>query len=280
MNDYEKLGYLNSDFKIFYLSDTLTEDFGYHYHDFYKILIFLDGNVTYFVEGRTYKLYPFDIILVSPGEIHGPIIQNDSKYERIIIYISNDFFSEYINNDYNLSECFLRASKESSNLIRAGLDIENRIIENINDLRYSFCNSEYANELYKKIKFMEFIINLNRSILKNDMHFLIPITSNKKVIEIMEYINNNLSCDINIDIISENFYLNRSYLMHLFKNETGCTIGNYITEKRLFTSKKMISEGAALTDACYKCGFKNYVSFYRAFKSKYKVSPKEIKKQF
>lgn len=280
MNIYEKHGYLYSDFKIFYLTDTLTEDSGYHYHDFFKVLIFLDGNVSYFVEGRTYRLYPYDIVLVSPGEIHGPLIQDKSPYERIIIYISDEFFRESSDKEYNLSECFVKSSKHNSNLIRAGLDIENRLITNINDLKNSFSNNEYANELFKRIIFMEFLINLNRSIMKNDVQFLNPVTSNKKVLAIMDYINNNLSSDICIDSIAENFYLNRSYLMHLFKNETGCTIGNYITEKRLFISKKMISEGSSLTEACFKCGFSNYVSFYRAFKAKYNLSPKEIKNPF
>ncbi len=37
--------------------------FEYHNHDFNKIIIFINGNVTYFVDGIPYKLKPWDILL-------------------------------------------------------------------------------------------------------------------------------------------------------------------------------------------------------------------------
>lgn len=278
MQTYEKHGYLNSDFKIFYLTDTLNEDFGYHYHDFYKVLIFLNGSVSYFIEGRTYLLNPFDIILVSPGEIHGPIIQNNSKYERIIIYISQEFFNDYKNQEYDLSDCFKKSSEQNSNLLKLENISENRLKSNIIELRNSLINEDYAAELYRKLIFLEFLINLNKALIENHIFYSNSNISNKKVTSIMEFINQNLSGDISIDSIAGKFFLNRSYLMHLFKEETGCTIGNYITEKRIFASKKMIEEGMSLTDVCFKCGFNNYVSFYRAFKNQYGFSPKTSKK--
>ena len=46
MTGYEKRGYLNSDFRLFHLTDTKKQDFEYHYHDFDKIIIFIRGRVT------------------------------------------------------------------------------------------------------------------------------------------------------------------------------------------------------------------------------------------
>ena len=46
-----KTGYLNSDFKFFHLKDNTRKDFPFHYHDFNKILLFLQGDVTYTIEG-------------------------------------------------------------------------------------------------------------------------------------------------------------------------------------------------------------------------------------
>ena len=39
--DCEKRGYLFEEFRLFHLSDPVTEPIGYHYHDFHKILFFL-----------------------------------------------------------------------------------------------------------------------------------------------------------------------------------------------------------------------------------------------
>ncbi len=65
-----KRGYLNTDFRIFHLKDTLKNEFEFHYHEFHKITIFLKGNVRYFVEGKSYELEPYDIVLVNRNDIH------------------------------------------------------------------------------------------------------------------------------------------------------------------------------------------------------------------
>ena len=39
MGRYNKRGYLNSDFKIFHLTDQISTEFEFHYHEFHKITI-------------------------------------------------------------------------------------------------------------------------------------------------------------------------------------------------------------------------------------------------
>lgn len=56
MPEYKKVGYLTTDFKMFHLKDEEMRSFHYHYHDFHKILILLNGDVTYCIEGRSYDL--------------------------------------------------------------------------------------------------------------------------------------------------------------------------------------------------------------------------------
>ena len=54
MNIYQKTGYLTENFRYFHLQTTSRQEFHYHYHEFYKILFFLKGDVTYHIEGRTF----------------------------------------------------------------------------------------------------------------------------------------------------------------------------------------------------------------------------------
>ena len=53
---YEKRGYLNDDFRIFYLEDLAPREIEYHYHDFDKILVFFKGNITYNGRARIKQL--------------------------------------------------------------------------------------------------------------------------------------------------------------------------------------------------------------------------------
>lgn len=274
MNDFEKLGYLNDDFKIFHIVDTAKKDFEFHYHDFNKILILLKGNINYTIEGKTYSLKPYDIVLVNEGEIHKAAFLNDCEYERIIIYVLPQFINTYRDNNYNLSSCFERAKKEHSNVLRIPSMEKSKLYQVCLELVHSLNDNDFARELYQKILFLEFMIQLNRTALSNHVNFMDSENSNAKLVEILEFINAHLTEDITIDSLAQNFYLNRFYLMHFFKAETGYTIGNYITEKRLMLAKNLVAAGNSITDACYNSGFKNYSTFSRAFKKAYHTVPK------
>ncbi len=52
-------------------------EFELHYHDFNKIIVFISGNVSYLIEGKAYKLKPWDILFVSSNDLHKVIINND-----------------------------------------------------------------------------------------------------------------------------------------------------------------------------------------------------------
>ncbi len=274
MNDFEKLGYLDDDFKIFHIVDTAKKDFEFHYHDFNKILILLKGNINYTIEGKTYSLKPYDIVLVNEGEIHKAAFLNDCEYERIIIYVLPQFINTYRDNNYNLSSCFERAKKEHSNVLRIPSMEKSKLYQVCLELVHSLNDNDFARELYQKILFLEFMIQLNRTALSNHVNFMDSENSNAKLVEILEFINAHLTEDITIDSLAQNFYLNRFYLMHFFKAETGYTIGNYITEKRLMLAKNLVAAGNSITDACYNSGFKNYSTFSRAFKKAYHTVPK------
>ena len=63
--------------------------------------------------------------------------------------------------------------------------------------------------------------------------------------------------------------------MHKLKEETGYTIGNYLTTKRLLLAKDLIAGGMPITEACYECGFRNYSTFSRAYKKNFGSNPRE-----
>jgi AraC-like DNA-binding protein len=272
MINFEKAGYLNHDFKIFHLIDRQRKEFDYH--DFNKIIIFISGNITYTIEGKNYELQPYDIVLVNAGEIHRPSILDNSAYERIIIYVSPQFLKTFSEEDYDLNYCFNRAKQEHSNVLRIYSMEKSKLFQVCQELEHSFSDSAFAKELYQKIIFLEFMIQLNRTAILNHINYLDSAKDNTKLIQIIDYINEHLAEEISIETLSAQFYLSRYYLMHFFKEETGYTIGNYITEKRLLLAKNMVQNGCSITEACFQSGFKNYSTFSRSFKKAFKTIPK------
>ena len=202
MGGYNKRGYLNSDFKIFHLTDQISTEFEFHYHEFHKITIFISGNVQYFVEGKTYPLEPYDIVLVNRNDIHRVQVDPSLPYERIIVYISPGFIDAYRTDDYDLSYCFEKAKKEHSNVLRIHSLEKSSLFKITNRLERSFSDTEYAGSLYRQILFLEFMIHLNRAAIKNRVEFLDTSLYNPKIVDLIQYINQHLTESLDVDFLS------------------------------------------------------------------------------
>ncbi|MBQ5734779.1 MAG: helix-turn-helix domain-containing protein [Lachnospiraceae bacterium] len=275
-------GYLNSDFKLFHLKDKTKKEFDYHYHEFNKIIIFLSGNVTYIIEGRTYHLKPYDILLVNNHDIHKPIIDSNSTYERIVIWADTNFVKEHSDDNCNLEECFKYAIKNDINLIRLKPDLQNELISLLTKLEASINSQEFGSRILSNAYLIEFLVYINRLILGNnniiEANECDSIYDNQ-INEILKYINANLNEPLTVDDIANRFYISRYYLMHRFKEQTGYTLHNYISQKRLILAKELLLNNESVMKVSEKCGFIDYSSFLRSFRKMYGTTPKDFSKK-
>ncbi|BCN31230.1 AraC family transcriptional regulator [Anaeromicropila herbilytica] len=272
----QKKGYLNDDFLLFHLKDQKHQEFEFHYHDFKKIIIFLSGNVTYLIEGKTYHLNPWDVLLINNNELHKPIIDPSVPYERIIIWLNSDFLESHNGKDYDITTCFHLANRKSFNLVRLDAKLLDYLKMVINGLTESMNSNEFANSLLSNTFLIQLLIYLNRIVLEQkNINEHQALKYDKQIEEILRYINNNLSSDISIEKLSDVFYINRYHLMHKFKDETGYSIHNYVIQKRLIQSLEYINQGIPITKASELSGFNDYSSFLRSFKKFYNKTPRE-----
>lgn len=267
---YDRQGYLNSRFQLFHILDTDQKTFEFHYHDFHKILIFLQGDVSYIVEGKSYNLKSYDIVLVNRNEIHKPVIHSKSPYERIIAYVEPAFLESL-----TLSCCFQKAKEVYSSVVRIPSPEKSSLFKSIKRLEHSFSDSGYASDFYQELLFLEFLVHLNRASLSDYLTFIDTVHYHPKVLGIMQYISEHLTEELRIDEIANRFFMSRYHMMRTFKAETGYTIGNYITEKRLLYAKELLMREIPITQICFDCGFQDYSTFSRAYKKVFHESPRE-----
>lgn len=279
MDQYSKKGYLNSEFRLFHLTDQETQEVDYHYHDFDKITIFIKGSVTYTIEGKSYELRPYDIVLVRHGDIHRLTVDNSKVYERIIVYISPNFMNAYKTDSYDLSCCFQKALQEESNVLRIPSLEKSSLFRSITRLEQSFADDGYAADLYRQVLFLEFMVHLNRAARKNRLEFIDTDNCNAKILDILRYINDHLTGDLGIDTLAGKFYISKYYMMRRFKQETGYTLGQYISQKRLLFAKELISSGVPASQVCFDCGFRDYSTFSRAYRKAFGKSVRDTLNQ-
>ena len=91
MASVTRRGYLHEAYRLFHSTDRMDMDFQSHSHDFHKIVLCLEGHVTYIMEGTTYSLRPWDILIIPEHQIHRSILHAAQAYERIILWIQDSF---------------------------------------------------------------------------------------------------------------------------------------------------------------------------------------------
>lgn len=266
----EKTGYLEQDFRLFHIKDQTKREFSYHYHDFHKVIIFLSGKAAYHIEGKSYYLKPWDILLVNRHAIHKPEIDFSVPYERFVLWIRDDIKST------ELLRCFQKAIDRSYNLIRLDSDTQEKLKQLLYELEAALKDEKFDSDLLGSALFAQFMVYVNRIFLeKQYIYDTRSYSSDSQIEELLRYINHNLTEDLSIETLARKYYLSKYHMMRKFKEETGYTIHNYIISKRLLLARTKISEGTPILKAAQLSGFSDYTTFSRAYKKQFGIAPSQ-----
>lgn len=249
-------------FEIFYYKEPKAVEVEVHHHDFYEVYNLLAGEVSYWVDGHVYHLRPGDLLLISPMELHRPIVEQGSQYERFVLWINKNYLESLSDSD-SLVQCF----HGTSNHLRGGTITS--LLSNLVQEQYS---QKYASSIYATGLFLQLIVELNR---------LSPVGTQATahtdfITDVLCFINQYYHEKLTLDILAEQFHVSKYHLSHAFKNDTGTSLYHYITLKRLAAARQLINDGLSPGDVYMLCGFNDYTSFYKAFKAEYGASPTQI----
>ncbi len=274
---YSNDGYLNENFRLFHLKDSSGQEKDFHFHEFDKIVILVSGRVEYTVEGTSYRLEPWDVLLVRHHMIHRAAIDLSVPYERIIIYLDSAYVERFAP-EAGLMDCFAAAEKRRCCLMRPDEDSAEQLRDALCRLENARDDELFGAQLLRGTLLVQLLVLINRITL-SDSGREDSAGSGGRIAPALSYINENLSSELSIDDMAALCYLSRYHFMRLFKAQTGCTVHNYIRQKRLVLAARLIREGMSASAAAAECGFSDYSAFHRAFTQTFRVSPGKIKKQ-
>lgn len=270
----------SSEFEIFHYKDAKLESVEVHQHDFYEVYFFIGGNVEYNVEGHSYHLKSGDILLISPLELHQPRIKKgQNPYERIVLWINKNYLSKLCINKTSLSRCFDSSVPNHTNILSLSQSRKEYIYTKLIELINENDSVEYGNDLACEAILIRILVELNRIANLTEKKTQEKISSSL-VEGVIEYINNHYCEKITLDVLSNEFFVSKYHLSHIFNQVVGTSVHRYILLKRLVHAKQMLSSGIRPTTVAANCGFSDYAGFYRAFTSEYGITPKEYAVEF
>ena len=273
-----KRGYLNDPYRLFHLRDERALTLDYHYHEFDKLVLLLGGRVTYHIEGKSYPLQPMDLLLVSRNLIHLPVVEPGPAYERMVLWIDRDFMSRYSTPEADLSNCFTLTARRGVHLHRPRGEERLHWRALFEQVEQAAGDKGFAARLLADTGVLRLLIELNRAVLSAPEETgPASYCFDPKMEEVTRYIMDHLGEELTIDRLAGAFFLSRYYLMHRFKEVYGCSIHQYIRQKRLQRAAEAIRQDVPVLKAAEDAGFGDYSVFLRAFRAAYGKSPREWK---
>ena len=268
---------LEADYEAYRYRDSYLSEVELHHHDFYEIYFFISGKVQYTIESRQYDLKPGDILLISPLELHQPIIRpGGESYERVVLWVSRGCLAGLSSPESDLSSCFDLSSPQHTNLLRLDAVMVRRLQDMADALIEEGTRRYFGWELSTRALLTRILVELNRRMQESPAGFEVPDESSGIIAEVLRYINENFNNDISLDSLSEQFFVSKYHLSREFKRLVGTSVYRYIIQKRLIMAKQKMLSGMSPTMVYCNCGFGDYANFYRAFCHEYGISPKKF----
>ena len=272
---------LSRDFEIYYYNDTFQNSHYYnvnsHVHNYYEFYFFLEGNVTMNIEGALHALKPGDVIIIPPNISHYAILNDEHiPYRRFVFWISID----YCNNLLQLSPDYvylMQHARVTKHYIFhydvIGFNtLQSKVFRLIEELH----SNRFGRDAKITLCANDLILHLNRSVYEME-HPKSQHEQQHLYQNLLLFIEDHLDEELTLDRLAEQFFVSKYHIAHVFKENLGLSIHQFITKKRLRMCQEAILSQTTISNIYLKYGFKDYSSFFRAFKKEFGMSPKEYR---
>ena len=268
---------LSKDFEIYYYEDRTLAGVDLHAHDYYEFYFFLEGDVQIQIGEQLFPVRFGDIMLIPPHLKHRTIIRSQTTpYRRFVFWISQDYCNHLLQSSPDYAYVMQYVATEKRYIFHTDQIEFNAIQSKILRLLEEMRTQKFGREAQISICVNDLVLNINRLAHEKNT----PKKKNTEYLlyqQLEAYIEEHLEEDLSLEKLSEVFYASKYHIAHVFKDNIGLSIHQYITKKRLNLCREAISGKMGITEAYHKFGFGDYSSFYRAFKKEYGISPKDFR---
>ncbi len=268
---------ISRDFELYFYDDRNLAKIAAHTHDYYEFYFFVEGDVSMQIGKIISPLRFGDLIVIPPGVPHRAIIHDQEiSYRRFVFWISQDFYNHLC----SVSPCYAYLP-EHIKVAKQYIFHMDRIASNtLQSKMLRLLEEMQAERFGKEIQLTLYVDDLMLRINRIAYDLLAPKKKSADAslyANLVEYIENHLEEELSLERLAEEFYVSKYHIAHVFKDNIGLSIHQYITKKRLLLCEEAIRAKMNITDVYQTYGFGDYSSFYRAFKKEYGISPKEFR---
>lgn len=241
-------------------------------------------------EGTAYVHFPSEIVKLKPGHLY--IIPAYTLHS----YQCSGIFSHYylhVSEGYKKETDFIEHYDLPVDVAASEDDV--RIFQKLCQMCPDTTLPDSNPIAYdNSIKFFDYVNRYNNTPLSEKMmlrgmmlillsHFIAEATprewtNSERITNIVNYIHNHLSDEIDINKIASEACVTKPYFIRLFKKEMGIPPLQYVNKKRIERSQlKLVTEDTSIKEIAYSLGFSDHSYFTRLFRKTTGCSPQKYR---
>lgn len=264
------------------------EDFGYrlwgdvlqlgHRHqntNSYEIIQVLSGGGNALISDRTYPLLPGAVLFIDANCLHAVMPAEVEKYCRNKLVVDGRYLRTLFES--------IRAQEALDGFFAAhgGVcvcleeDKAQRVDEVFHDLAGSFEREESARHNLR-------IHALMLELFSVCYQYSEPVAphAQDKLAPVLRYLRAHYAQPLSVEDVAREMHLSKYYLCHLFREQTGMTLMQYLYEHRLSVARQqLLFSDAPISAIAQNCGFGSSSHLCTLFKQREGISPREYRRR-
>lgn len=230
-----------------------------HFHDYYELLLPLTSPGNIFVNDQVYPLCRGTLYLIGENTLHRTI--SDGSHARYVLHISRQTLSDLSTSQTD----FMQLTKQ--NFSRSTMNNEQMIhlIEQFQALERNKNDGRFGSDIRQIGALLDLLIQVAPILNAATAGESIQNKDFMRVSPILDYIRDNLTEPLTLDLIANEFFISKHYLCRIFKTATGFSVMEYIIYSRVLRARQLLKEGVSVQQAGERSGFSDNSHFIRTF---------------
>ena len=248
-----------------------------HWHEEAEFTFIRKGHCTYQIQLQSFEVSEGDLIFVPPTQLHSITVSEEEMESDTFVFHMH--FLGAGSGDI----CGIRYLTPLMNqvlippfIIRKEFPIYDEALRSFEDIDEAWTLRQTGFELVVKSALLRLISLLLPYCIESSKVPTIQTEHSFKLKTALEYIGEHYTENISIADVAASCYFSEYHFMRFFKKYVGMSCFDYIKNYRLEKAAELLESGdTSILDASLASGFHNLSYFYREFKEKYGMTPKE-----
>ncbi|TCK98642.1 AraC-like DNA-binding protein [Natranaerovirga hydrolytica] len=249
-----------------------------HYHNGYELIFITEGQSNFVINNSSYDFCKNSFVFINNVEKH-KMYPLETPYSRYMVIIDTDYLDSIIQEPALLSIFKIRPEA-----FKHGFKIQDKDVEKVKTLLNQLLLIYSEKRAFWHIEYIATFTSLLLLIYRQystNFPIMTIRKAEQRIFDIQKYIDHHFKSDITLDSIASNFYMDKYYLAHTFKDITGFTIKQYILLKRVsFAKNQLFYTDKNITNIAIDSGFNSQSNFIRLFKKKEAITPLQFRKRY